>query len=168
MNKLILPTLALAATIFAASCSNNDSSKEETKKENSVEQTTTTKPQETQTMKPIEINQADFLLKVANHQVNTEWKYLGSKPAIVDFYAHWCGPCKAIAPILDELAAEYGEEIIIYKVDVDKEGDLANAYNIRSIPHMLFIPMEGEPQIINGARPKDEFKKLIDTVLLKK
>ena len=94
--------------------------------------------------------------------------YLGSRPAIVDFYASWCGPCRAISPILDELAKEYGDKIVIYKVDVDASGDIAQAFGIRSIPAVLFIPMKGEAQMTVGGRSKTEFKKQIDTILLGK
>ena len=94
--------------------------------------------------------------------------YLGSRPAIVDFYASWCGPCRAISPILDELAKEYGDKIVIYKVDVDASGDIAQAFGIRSIPAVLFIPMKGEAQMTVGGRSKVEFKKQIDTILLGK
>lgn len=120
-------------------------------------------------MKPIELTKAEFLAKVANYESNpTEWKYLGDKPAIVDFYAAWCGPCRAIAPILEELAEEYKDELYIYKVDTDKEQDLAAAFGVQSIPTLLFVPMEGAPQLARGAMPKQEFKNAIENVLLKK
>lgn len=95
-------------------------------------------------------------------------EYLGSKPAIVDFYASWCGPCRAISPVLEELAKEYGDKIVIYKVDVDASRDLAQAFGIRSIPAVLFIPMKGEAQMTVGGRSKEDFKKQIDTILLGK
>jgi thioredoxin len=95
-------------------------------------------------------------------------EYLGSKPAIVDFYASWCGPCRAISPVLEELAKEYGDKIVIYKVDVDASRDIAQAYGIRSIPAVLFIPMKGEAQMTVGGRSKEDFKKQIDTILLGK
>jgi thioredoxin len=95
-------------------------------------------------------------------------QYLGSKPAIVDFYASWCGPCRAISPILEELAKEYGDKIVIYKVDVDASGDLAQAFGIRSIPAVLFIPMKGESKMTVGGRSKEDFKKQIDSILLGK
>lgn len=111
----------------------------------------------------------EFRQKIANIDRNTkEWKYLGDKPAIIDFYADWCGPCKKIAPILEELANEYAEEIYIYKVDTDKEQVLASLFGIRSIPALLFVPMEGEPQMAHGALPKDKLKQGIDEVLLLK
>ena len=95
-------------------------------------------------------------------------KYLGTKPAIVDFYASWCGPCRAISPILEELASEYKDKIVIYKVDVDASPDLAQAFGIRSIPAVLFIPLKGESKMTVGGRSKEEFKKQVDTILLSK
>lgn len=119
--------------------------------------------------KVIHLTKAEFLEKVYNYEKNpNEWKYEGNKPAIVDFYADWCGPCKMVAPILDELAKEYDGQIVIYKVDTDKERDLASAFGIRSIPSILFIPMQGEPEMAQGAMPKASFKKAIDEFLLKK
>ena len=95
-------------------------------------------------------------------------KYLGDKPAIVDFTATWCGPCKKLAPILEELAKEYKGKVNIYKVDVDKCKDLAQAFRISSIPAMLFIPMEDTPQMLVGLRDKATLKQEIDTILLGK
>lgn len=120
-------------------------------------------------MKTIHLTKADFLAKVANYETNpNEWKYLGDKPALIDFYADWCGPCKAIAPVLDELAKEYGDDIYIYKIDTEQEQELAAVFGIRSIPTLIFVPMDGQPQVAQGALPKPELKKLIDSVLLKK
>lgn len=120
-------------------------------------------------MKTINLTMADFLSKIADYQNSpNEWKYLGDKPAIIDFYASWCGPCKTIAPILEELAAEYADQIYIYKVDTEKEQELAAAFGIRSIPSILFVPMHGQPQMSQGAMPKVGFKEAIDSVLLKK
>ena len=119
--------------------------------------------------KVIHLTKAEFLAKVYNFEKNPEeWKYEGDKPAIVDFYADWCGPCKMVAPILDELAKEYDGQIVIYKVDTEKEQELAGAFGIRSIPSILFIPMEGKPEMAQGAMPKASFKKAIDEFLLKK
>ena len=98
----------------------------------------------------------------------TVWKFLGEKPAIIDFYASWCGPCKRVAPILDELAAEYGDKIDIYKIDTEQEQELAAAFGIRSIPTLLFVPMEGKPQMVQGAIGKADFEKIIQEVLLAK
>ncbi len=119
-------------------------------------------------MKVIHLTKADFLTKVADFEKNPqEWKYLGDKPALIDFYADWCGPCKMVAPILDELAEEYGEQIYIYKVNTEEEQELAAAFCIRSIPSLLFIPMSGQPQMAQGAMSKIDFKKTIDEVLIK-
>lgn len=120
-------------------------------------------------MGTIKITKADFLEKVMNFEANpTEWKYEGDKPCLIDFYADWCGPCKVVAPILEELAAEYGDQIYIYKVDTEKEQELAAAFGIRSIPSLLFVPMEGQPQMSMGAMPKAQLKEAIDKVLLGK
>lgn len=95
--------------------------------------------------------------------------YLGDKPAVVDFYATWCGPCQKIGPILEEVAGEYKDRIVIYKIDVDKAGEVARAFNVSSIPAILYIPADGkEPVMTIGARDKSIFKKEIDTILLGK
>ncbi len=115
------------------------------------------------------LTKADFLKKVANYETTpNEWKYLGDKPAIIDFYASWCGPCRSIAPVLEELAQEYKGQIVIYKVDTEQEQELAAAFGIRSIPSLLFVPMEGQPQMAQGAMPKDAFVQAINDVLLRK
>lgn len=120
-------------------------------------------------MKTINLTKEDFLTKVANYEANpSEWKYLGDKPALIDFYADWCGPCKAIAPVLEELAAEYEDDIYIYKINTEVEQELAAMFGIRSIPSLLFIPMDEQPQMAAGALPKKQFKEIIDEVLLKK
>ncbi len=120
-------------------------------------------------MKTTELTKAEFLTKVADYEKNpTEWKYLGDKPAIIDFYASWCGPCKTIAPILEELAEEYDGKINIYKINTEQEEELAAAFGIRSIPTLLFVPLNGAPQMAQGALPKSTFKEAIDKVLLNK
>lgn len=120
-------------------------------------------------MQTINLTKTEFLSKVADYEADPQnWKYLGDRPAVIDFYASWCSPCKMIAPILEELAGEYGDRIYIYKIDTEKEQDLAAAFGIRSIPTLLFVPMDGEPQMAHGAMPKDALKEAIDTVLLKK
>ena len=106
-----------------------------------------------------------FLEKVFNYEKNKDWMYEGNLPAIIDFYADWCGPCKMIAPVLEELSDEYAGKINIYKVDTEVEQELAAAFAIRSIPSMLFIPMSEQPQMANGALPKQELHKLIKEVL---
>lgn len=115
------------------------------------------------------LTKADFLTKIADYETNpSEWKFLGDKPAIIDFYADWCGPCKMVAPILEELATEYDGKVDIYKVDTEAEQELAAAFGIRSIPSILFIPMSDKPQMAMGAMPKHSFVEAIQTVLLKK
>lgn len=119
-------------------------------------------------MKAMNLTKADFLNKVANYEANpNEWKFLGERPAIIDFYATWCGPCKMLAPVLDELAAEYEGQIDIYKVNVEGEEELSALFGIRSVPSILFIPMEGQPQMAQGAMPKPALKEAIHSVLLK-
>ncbi len=148
--------ICIAATIFGIGCiSNVQSSSQSTKTES--------------TMTTVKMTKADFLTKVTDYESNPEeWNYLGDKPAIIDFYASWCGPCKMIAPILEDLAAEYGDQIVIYKVDTEKEPELAALFNIRSIPTLLFIPLNGQPQLTQGAMSKEQFKATIDKVLLNK
>jgi len=107
-----------------------------------------------------------FLQKVFNYENNKEWKYEGTLPCLIDFYADWCGPCKMVAPILEELSKEYEGKINIYKVNTEVEQELAAAFGIRSIPSMLFCPMEGQPQMAMGALPKQALKDAISQVLL--
>lgn len=111
------------------------------------------------------IDTKEFCQKV--YDIDAEaLKYLGDKPAIVDFYADWCGPCRAIAPTLQELAAQYGDKIVIYKVNIDKDPDLAHAFGIRSIPAVMYIPVKGEPKMTVGGRDKAKFEAEIKAYLL--
>ncbi|MDD4057366.1 MAG: thioredoxin [Bacteroidales bacterium] len=120
-------------------------------------------------VKTIKLTKSEFLERVVNYEENpNEWKYLGDKPAIIDFYADWCGPCKTLAPILEQLAAEYEGEIYIFKVDTEAERELAAAFGIRSIPTMVFVPMGEDPQVAQGALPKNVIKEAIENTLLKK
>ena len=115
------------------------------------------------------MNKEMFLEKVFDYTTGaTEWKYLGNKPAVIDFYATWCGPCRMVAPILKDLAKEYGDKIFIYKVDTDKEKELSMAMGIQSLPTIVFIPINGQPQVIVGTADKATFKRAIDEVLLNK
>ena len=115
------------------------------------------------------LDKANFLTKVYNYEKNqSEWVYEGEKPCIVDFYADWCGPCKKVAPILKELAGEYKNDIIIYKINVDNEKELAAAFGIQSIPTLLFIPAKGKPQLAQGALSKEQFVEQINGFLLGK
>ena len=141
--------VVLATTACAGNSGENKKSNESTKEDNKME--------------VVALNKADFLKKVYNYEASpNDWKFEGSRPAIVDFYATWCGPCKVMHPILEELSKEYSGKVDIYQIDVDKEQDLAAAFGIRSIPTLLMIPMKEEPRIMQGAMPKDQLKKAID------
>ena len=158
--KIKFLIIGVLSVIVLAACTNTTNNKVDT---NSRE--TETKMEQ----KVINLTKADFLTKVANYEENPqEWTYLGDKPCIIDFYADWCGPCKMVAPILEELAEEYKDDIYIYKVDTEAEQELAAAFGIRSIPSLLFCPMGEQPQMAQGALPKDGFKQAINEVLLKK
>jgi thioredoxin 1 len=115
----------------------------------------------------IKLNTEDFKKKVFDYTQAQAWKYAGQLPAIVDFYADWCGPCKMVAPVLEELAKEYEGRLVIYKVDTEAEPELSAVFQIRSIPTFLFIPVEGQPMMQPGAFPKAVFEKVIEEELLK-
>jgi thioredoxin 1 len=108
----------------------------------------------------------EFKEKVFNFEVNEEWKYEGELPAIIDFYADWCAPCKMVAPILQEIAKDYSGKLIVYKVDTENEQELAAAFGISSIPTLLFVPKTGQPQAAMGALPRQSFDKAIQDILL--
>ena len=111
----------------------------------------------------------EFKKSIFDYEKNPEkWDYKGSLPAVIDFYADWCGPCRMLSPVFKELATEYAGEVIMYKVDVDKEKELAGLFGVSSIPMLFFIPVDGRPQVIRGALPKGELKKKIDSILLGK
>jgi len=107
-----------------------------------------------------------FKEKVFNFETNKEWKFEGTNPCIIDFYADWCQPCKMVAPILEELSEEYKGKVDIYKVDTEDQQELAGMFGIQSIPSLLFVPKEGQPQMAMGAMPKAAFVDIIDKELL--
>lgn len=149
--KRILASLIVLFALFTTSCA-------QTKKEEKKEELTV-----------IQMNKQMFLDKVFDYTTGaTEWKYKGDKPAVIDFYATWCGPCRMVAPILKDLAKEYGDSIVIYKVDTDKEKELSMAMGIQSLPTIVFIPQNGQPQVIVGAADKSTFQRAINEVLLNK
>lgn len=157
----LIATILIIGSCYSTSKANNDlkerpdHSKETTNKAKNMGTTKMTK--------------TDFLAKVHDYEKSMDtWKYLGDRPAVIDFYADWCGPCRQIAPILEELSKEYGDKIYIYKVNVDEEQELAAIFGIKSIPTMLFVPMDGQPQLASGAASKTEMKKVIDELLLSK
>ena len=106
-----------------------------------------------------------FKEKVFNFDLNKEWKFEGKIPCLIDFYADWCGPCKMVAPVLEELQKEYGENLVIYKVNTEDERELSSMFGIQSIPSMLFVPIDGQPQMAMGALPKSTFEQAIAEVL---
>ncbi|MGZ2370736.1 thioredoxin [Ancylomarina sp. YFZ004] len=108
---------------------------------------------------------ASFKEKVFDFENNKDWKFEGNKPCIIDFYADWCGPCKTVAPILEELKKEYGEKLEIYKINTEDEKELSSVFGIQSIPSLLFVPQEGQPQMAQGALSKESFKQAFQDVL---
>lgn len=153
--KTIIPVLLLIVMVAACGAGKND--KKETGTSASVNKAT------------ISLTTDLFLKKVADFKTNpSEWKYLGDKPSIIDFHADWCVYCKKLEPVLEELAKEYDGKIYIYKVDTEKEREIAAAFGIQALPTLLFIPMNDQPRVAQGAVPKEELKKYIDTILLKK
>ncbi len=117
-------------------------------------------------MAAIHLTKGGFLRRVADIDKSpNEWNFLGNKPALIDFYAPWCGPCRALSPTIDELAKEYSGKVDIYKVNIDEEAELADFFNIRSVPTIILIPMSGEPQRMLGVRPKSELTAVIDKIV---
>lgn len=152
MKTTKIITFVIAAVISMAACGNADAQNKSKKSESKA---------------VTELTSETFQTTICSI-TEPGAKYLGDKPAIVDFTATWCGPCKKLAPILEELAKEYKGKVNIYKVDVDKCKDLAQAFRISSIPAMLFIPMEDTPQMLVGLRDKATLKQEIDKILLDK
>ena len=159
MKKTIMTAImAIAAIMMSASCGNANAKNDDTKKDKKEVKTA---------VKAVALTTEEFNAKV--YDMSKEGlKYLGNKPAIVDFTATWCGPCQRIAPILDELAAEYDGKVVVYKVDIDKNQELARAFGVSSIPAILYIPLNGEPSMTVGSRDKAKFKTEIESILLKK
>lgn len=152
--KKVLTVVALAMLSVIAYAVNDGAKVEQSKKEAANGEV-------------IVMNKDMFIKDVFDYQTSKEWKYKGDKPAIIDLYADWCGPCRMTAPIMKALAKEYAGKIVIYKVNVDKEKELAALFNATSIPLFVFIPMKGEPQLFRGAADKATYKKAIDEFLLK-
>ena len=111
------------------------------------------------------LTEETFKEKIFNYDLNKDWKYEGKRPAIIDFYADWCAPCRMVAPILEELKSEYGEKLDIYKINTEEQRNLSAIFGIQSIPSLLFVPLEGLPQMAMGALPKETFVRAIDEVL---
>lgn len=161
MKKIYMTVImAMAAVLTLASCGNANAKNDENAQKKSKAQTGAI-------VKAKELNATEFNAKVYD-MTKESLKYLGDKPAIVDFTATWCGPCQRIAPILDEIAKEYEGKLVVYKVDIDKNEDLARAFGISSIPAILYIPLNGEPTMTVGSRDKAKFKNEVETILLVK
>jgi thioredoxin 1 len=111
------------------------------------------------------LTKESFISKVFNYEQNKEWKFEGTKPCLIDFYADWCGPCKMVAPIIEELSSDYAGKLDVYKVDTEAEQELAAVFGIKSIPSLLFVPVDGQPQMAMGALPKDAFEKAFKDIL---
>lgn len=176
--KNLRTLLLLLAAIVAVSCSNSTETKAQNDQAVKTEKDQAVKTEKDQDVKAekgeiaegktIHMTKDMFVERVMDFETNKDqWIYKGDKPAIIDFYADWCKPCKLIAPIMDELAEEYKGQLYIYKVDTQVERELAQVFGIRSIPAVLFIPMKGQPQMSTGALPKETFKDAIDDFLLK-
>ena len=170
MKKLVF--ILAVAVISLQSCNSSQA------KKNENENNTASAPAETVSQNngaeggTVKLNKAKFLAEVWDYENSPkEWKYKGTKPALIDFYADWCGPCKIAAPILEELSGEYAGKVTIYKIDTQVEQELAAVFGIQGIPAFLYIPIDGKPSMTSGiARSKEETKKMfkenIDNMLL--
>jgi len=173
--QLIKTLVIISAMAFMASCNSGEAS---TKAVNNETESTLAVSEVAETATETHSSSANVKYLTTDEFINTifdyksnpqTWVYKGDKPAIIDFYADWCGPCKRVAPIMEELAAEYDGQVNIYKVDTDKEQELAGqVFGIRSIPSILFIPVSGQPTMYTGAYPKQHYIDLINEKLLTK
>ncbi|HNW89491.1 MAG TPA: thioredoxin domain-containing protein [Bacteroidales bacterium] len=157
MRKLVF---ILISVLIFISCNNNSADKEakdETKKDTVIE---------TVIVKPEVLNELVFKQKVFDYEKGKEWKYLGDKPCMIDFYADWCAPCRKLAPIIEELANEYQGKIQCYKINTDHNQNVSRYFNVSSIPAVLLCPMKGQPQMIVGLYPKQDYINAIHQVLL--
>lgn len=118
-------------------------------------------------MATVHLTKEQFLRRIADYEKNPDsFRFLGSRPALIDFYAGWCGPCKMLAPVLEELSDEYAGRVDIYKVDVEQEEELAALFRVRSIPTLVYIPMNGQIRVTQGAIGKPQLKEAIENILL--
>lgn len=115
----------------------------------------------------LQIGKREFKDKIYDYTFSKEWKYKGDLPAVIDFYADWCSPCKMVAPILNELSTEYQGKVKFYKVNTEKDPEVAKAFGISSIPTLLFIAQTGKPTVIRGAQSRGSLKSNIERILPK-
>ena len=159
--KQIIKMFLAAAMIMGTAISSSAATAAKTTKT-----TSTAKTADPRNGKITHLTKEQFDSYVCNTKENT-WKYIGDKPCVIDFYATWCGPCKMISPYLEDIASQYDGQLYVYKIDVDKEKDLARMFGASSIPLLIFVPMQGDPQSQRGALPKDELEKAVRKVCLK-
>ena len=160
MRKIILAAILFLP--FLVSCSQNR------KAPDVSPQTTVGKSEKTETAKVQYLTTSDFRKKIMDYEAHPdEWVFAGSRPAVIDFYTTWCGPCKMMAPVVESLAGKYAGKIDFYKVDIDQETELASVFGISSIPTFLFIPVKGKPSVQMGAMQKEDFEGLIDKIKIK-
>lgn len=157
--------ITVAIMLFASACSGKPESGR--KQQESSKYITNKKAKGEKTMKTVEMTSEMFKSKIMNYETSSEWNYKGERPAIIDFYATWCGPCKATAPNVEKIAEEYDGKVDVYKVDVDQQQELAAVFGVQSIPTILFIPKTGTPAKNVGAMGYDQLKEAVNEILLK-
>jgi thioredoxin len=151
MKKSVLITISILS-IFFVNCNSEKPSVEKVKGSDELN--------------VVSLTSETFKTKVFNYEVNKEWKYEGKEPAIIDFYADWCAPCRQLSPLIDEIAKEYKGKLVVYKVDTEKEKALASSLGITGLPTLLFIPASGTPQVLMGLLPKEDLIRAVNEVLL--
>lgn len=180
MKKIFI--ILFAITLFSCNSSNTQMTQDEINNKNSIKtneasvasgighSNTSSSHEESSSNEGgvTKITTADFKKLIFDYDKNKEWKFTGKRPCVVDFYADWCGPCKIVAPRLDQLSQEYAGKVDFYKVNTDEQRELSGVFQIRGIPSILFCPVEGQPQMSTGAFSKEEYKKIIEEFLLSK